>query len=155
MVAVKQKQIDECYMEQALELAQRAYDLEEIPVGALVVRNDKVLAVAHNRCILNTDPCAHAEVLAIRDAAVSVNNSRLDGATLYVTLEPCLMCCGAILQARIARLVYGAREPRTGAVVSVHDSFRLPGVDHHVAISEGVNAQHSEDLLKAFFKSRR
>lgn len=155
MIALEQQQIDEHFMERALELARCAYDLNEVPVGALLVRDNKVLAAAHNRCVLDSDPCAHAEVLAIRNAAQCVNDCRLDNATLYVTLEPCLMCCGAILQARIARLVYSAREPRTGAVVSVHDSLRLPGVNHHVAISEGIKAIDSETLLKTFFKSKR
>lgn len=155
MIAVEQQQIDEHYMEQALELAHCAHDLNEIPVGALLVRDNTVLAAAHNRCVLDTDPCAHAEILAIRNAALSIDDYRLDNTTLYVTLEPCLMCCGAILQARIARLVYGAREPRTGAVVSVHDSLRLPGVNHHVAISEGVKAMESQIILKAFFKLKR
>ena len=142
-------------MDLALELARQAYAMNEVPVGALVVLDERVLSEAHNRCIVDTDPCAHAEVIALRQAAASHNNYRLEGATLYVTLEPCLMCCGALLQSRIQRLVYGAREPRTGAVVSVHDSLRVAGVTHHIAITEGIRADESKQLLNRFFETRR
>lgn len=155
MTSTNQLQIDKYYMDMALELAQQAHTMNEVPVGALVVLNEQVIGKAHNRCIADTDPSAHAEVLALRQAAASINNFRLDGATLYVTLEPCLMCCGTLLQSRIARLVYGAREPRTGGVVSVHESLRLPGIDHHVAISEGILAEESAAMLRSFFEKRR
>ena len=142
-------------MEQALVLANQAFDSGEVPVGAIVVLGDNVLGTGCNRCVNDHDPSAHAEVIALRRAALNRKNFRLDGATLYVTLEPCLMCCGAVLQSRVARIVYGAREPRTGAVVSVHDAFRLPQIDHHVAITEGVCAEESASLLKAFFERLR
>ncbi|MFK8080632.1 MAG: tRNA adenosine(34) deaminase TadA [Granulosicoccus sp.] len=150
-----QQQIDEQHMDRALKLARQAFSLGEIPVGAVVVLDGKTLGEGHNRCVMDTDPSAHAEVVAMRFAAKAHKNYRLDGATLYVTLEPCLMCCGALLQSRVKRLVYGVREPRTGGVVSVHESLRLPGVDHHVAITEGIRAHQSAELLSQFFKDRR
>ncbi|MFK7994369.1 MAG: tRNA adenosine(34) deaminase TadA [Granulosicoccus sp.] len=150
-----QQGIDEGFMQRALQLAHEAFALGEIPVGAVLVHEGQILGEGFNRCVIDTDPSAHAEVVALRHAAAAHKNFRLDGATLYVTLEPCLMCCGAVLQARIKRLVYGAREPRTGGVVSVHESLRLPGVDHHVAITEGICANPSAVLLRAFFDGRR
>ena len=142
-------------MGRALELAGQAFALGEIPVGAVLVLGGQILGEGCNRCVIDTDPSAHAEIVALRKAALARDSFRLDGATLYVTLEPCLMCCGALLQSRIARLVFGAREPRTGGVVSVHESLRLPGVDHHVAISEGLRQGESSELLKTFFEQRR
>lgn len=150
-----QQKIDERFMDRALELAGQAYALGEVPVGAVLVLNKTIVGEGYNRCTIDSDPSAHAEVIALRKAASAHNNFRLDGSTLYVTLEPCLMCCGALLQSRVLRLVYGAREPRTGAVVSVHESLRLRGVDHHVAISEGIRHQESVALLQTFFKQRR
>lgn len=155
MISINQQRIDERYMRQALQLAQQASALDEVPVGALVVHAGEVVGTGYNRCVTDTDPSAHAEVIAIRMAAITLKNFRLDSATLYVTLEPCLMCCGALLQSRIARLVFGAREPRTGGVVSVHESLGLPGIDHHVAITEGVCSHESACLLKMFFEKRR
>ncbi len=155
MTSKQQQRVDQQHMLDALQLAQQADALNEVPVGALVVSKGRVVGTGYNRCVADTDPSAHAEVLALRMAATTLDNFRLDGATLYVTLEPCLMCCGALLQARIARLVFGAREPRTGGVVSVHESLRLHGVDHHVAITEGVCADESAELLRLFFERRR
>ena len=155
MKSANQYQIDQQFMQMALACAQEACALNEVPVGAVLVRESQVLATGYNRCVTDSDPSAHAEVIALRAAAAALQNFRLDGATLYVTLEPCLMCCGALLQARVARLVYGAREPRTGAVVSVHESLRMPGVTHHVGITEGVLAEHSARLMQAFFDTRR
>lgn len=142
-------------MAEALRLARQAYAIDEVPVGAAVVLDGEIIGKGFNRCVSDNDPSAHAEVLALREAGASQKQFRLDGATMYVTLEPCLMCCGALLQARIARLVYSVREPRTGAVVSVHECLRQQGVDHHIAISEGALSTYSEVLLKEFFKSRR
>ena len=155
MISVKQQGIDAHYMAQALELAQRAGESGEVPVGALLVLDGEVLGRGYNRCVTDHDPSAHAEILALREGARTVRCSRLDGATLYVTLEPCLMCCGALLQARIARLVFGAREPRTGGVLSIHDSLRLPGVDHHIAVTEGVAAEEATVLMRSFFQRLR
>lgn len=155
MIAVNQQRIDSGYMAQALELAQRAGESGEVPVGALLVLDGEILGTGYNRCVTDHDPSAHAEVMALREGARTLQCSRLDGATLYVTLEPCLMCCGALLQARIARLVFGAREPRTGGVVSIHDSLRLPGVDHHIAVTEGVAADAATALMRSFFQRLR
>ena len=155
MISINQQRIDAHYMAQALELAQCAVDSGEVPVGALLVLDGKVLGRGYNRCVTDHDPSAHAEVMALREAALVLQCSRLDRATLYVTLEPCLMCCGALLQARIARVVFGAREPRTGGVVSIHDSLRLPGVDHHIAVTEGVAADEATALMRSFFQRLR
>ena len=155
MTSPQQQVIDERFMKQALVLARQAFELGEIPVGAVLVLDEQTLGSGYNRCVTDHDPTAHAEVNALRSAATVQRNFRLDGSTLYVTLEPCLMCCGAVLQSRVARIVYAAREPRTGAVVSVHDSFRVPGVEHHVAITEGIYAGESAALLQKFFKHRR
>ena len=155
MKSSNQNQIDEQFMRMALACAQKAYAMNEVPVGAVLVHESEVVATGYNRCATDNDPSAHAEVVALRSAATALHNYRLDGATLYVTLEPCLMCCGTLLQARVARLVYGAREPRTGAVVSVHESLRMHGVRHHVAITEGVLADESATLMQAFFDARR
>jgi len=150
-----QQRMDVLYMQQALQLAHQAGKLGEVPVGSVVIRDGELLGTGMNRCVMNHDPSAHAEVLALREAGARAGSFRLDGATLYVTLEPCLMCCGALLQARIARLVFGAREPGTGGVVSIHEALRLPRVNHHVAISEGVRANDSKALLREFFQSLR
>ena len=123
-----QQRIDIAYMEQALQLARQAGELGEVPVGSVVVKDAKVLGTGMNRCVIDHDPSAHAEVQALRSAAKELRSFRLDGATLYVTLEPCLMCCGALLQARIARLVFAARQPQTGGVVSIHEALRLPAL---------------------------
>lgn len=155
MMSVNQQKHDEGYMAQALELAHQAASLGEVPVGALVVKDDQILGRGFNRCESDHDPAGHAEVLALREAASQLRQSRLHGASLYVTIEPCLMCCGALLQARIARLVFGAREPRTGGVVSIHEALRLPGVDHHVAVSEGIFAQEAAAMMREFFKGLR
>lgn len=155
MKSSNQHQIDEQFMRMALAGAQMAYAMNEVPVGAVLVHESEVVATGYNRCATDNDPSAHAEVVALRSAATALRSYRLDGATLYVTLEPCLMCCGTLLQARVARLVYGAREPRTGAVVSVHESLRMPGVRHHVAITEGVLADESATLMQAFFDAKR
>ncbi len=155
MTSVNQQHIDAHYMAQALELAQRAGELGEVPVGALLVLGDAILGYGYNRCVTDHDPSAHAEVMALREGARTLQCSRLDGATLYVTLEPCLMCCGALLQARISRLVFGAREPRTGGVVSIHDSLRLQGVEHHIAVTEGVAAEEAAVLMRTFFQRLR
>ena len=155
MIPPKQQVEDKHFMEQALELAREAFELGEIPVGAVLVRDGITLGSGANRCIVDHDPSAHAEIMALRQAAAVQKNFRLSNTTLYVTLEPCLMCCGALLHSRIARVVYGAREPRSGGVVSLYDSLRLPGLDHHVAITEGVLAEQSIELLQMFFKQRR
>jgi tRNA(adenine34) deaminase len=155
MVSPSQTRLDQQFMMQALSLAEAAGQGSEVPVGAVVVMNNKSIGSGMNRCVMDHDPSAHAEVLALKSAAKAIQNYRLDGATLYVTLEPCLMCCGALLQARIARLVFGAREPRTGGVCSIHESLSLPGVEPHVAVTEGIYAEKASELLRVFFKRLR
>ena len=146
---------DETFMREALALADRAGAAGEVPVGALVVRDGEVVGRGHNRSVTDRDPSAHAEIVALREAAAAAGSFRVDGATLYVTLEPCLMCCGAILQARVARLVYGAREPRAGAVVSAFETLMTPAATHRVAIAEGVLEAACAERLKRFFAARR
>lgn len=143
-------------MRRALELAQACVEHEDVPVGAVVTGLDgAVIGVGWKQRELLSDPTAHAEVLALREAAAALNSWRLDGCTLYVTLEPCTMCAGAILNARVSRLVFGATEPRTGAVGSLYDVLREPRALHQVEVLPGVLADESAALLAAFFASRR
>lgn len=143
-------------MREALGLACEALAADEVPVGAVVTLDGKILGRGYNRTRTDRDPTGHAEVIALREAARAVGSARLDGATLYVTLEPCLMCCGALLEARVQRLVFGAREPRTGAVLSAFETLMPAGRSgHRVAITEGPCAQDSAALLARFFESRR
>jgi tRNA(adenine34) deaminase len=143
------------YMRRALEWAARAARNGEVPVGALVVRDGEVLGEGANQPIGSHDPTAHAEIVALRAAAARVGNYRLTGATLYVTIEPCTMCAGALIHARIGTLVFGAREPRAGAVVSTANSIENAALNHRVEAVEGVLAGECSELLKAFFRERR
>lgn len=143
------------WMTRALALAERAAAEGEVPVGALIIRDDQLLGEGWNTVITNTDPTAHAEVRALRAAALDSNNYRLPGATLYVTLEPCAMCVGAMIHARISRLVFAASEPRAGAVVSQLALLDLDHFNHRVEWLGGVMAESASDLLKDFFRSRR
>lgn len=148
-------EIDLAFMSEALTEAGEAAERGEVPIGAVLVLNKEIIARAGNRTITHCDPTAHAEILAIRDAAHRVGNYRLLGATLYVTVEPCAMCAGAMIQARIARLVYGADEAKGGAV---HSCFEVLGHDrtnHRVDITRGVRSGESVDLLQKFFSTRR
>ena len=143
------------YMQMALETARLAPALGEVPIAAVLVLGDQVLAQVHNYREVWQDPTAHAEVVAIRQAASRLGTWRLTGATLYVTVEPCSMCAGAIIQSRIARLVYGARDPKAGACGSV---FNLPGerrLNHRVAVLGGVLEQESQELMQSFFRRLR
>ena len=155
MDSIRQQRLDQRYMQLALELATQAVESEDVPVGAVVVMENRIVGTGVNRCVIDHDPSAHAEVLALKEAALSMKSFRLDGASLYVTLEPCLMCCGALLQARIGRLIFAARQPRTGAVVSNHDALRVSAVDHHVAISEGPLGNEALVLMQDFFAQHR
>lgn len=148
-------EIDELYMRRALALAACAEAEGEVPVGAVLVAEGRVLAEAWNRNISLDDPTAHAEILALRAAGAALGNCRLPGATLYVTLEPCAMCAGAMVHARIARLVYGAGDPRTGAAGSVFDLVRAPALNHQLEVTAGVLAPECGALLQAFFQVRR
>ncbi len=142
-------------MQQALDEARAARNADEVPVGAVITRGSHELARAHNRTISDSDPCAHAEVLALRQAAQGVGNHRLNGATVYVTLEPCAMCVGAMLQARVARVVFAAYDDRAGAVGSVVDLSMVPAFNHRIEVNGGLLEQESMELLQAFFEARR
>lgn len=145
---------DEFFMRRALELALRARCEGEVPVGALVVLEDRIVGEGWNRPIAAADATSHAETEAIRTACRALNNYRLAGATLYVTLEPCLMCVGAIFHARIARVVFGAQDPKTGVAGSVLNLFASP-LNHHATVQGGLLAQECGALLKEFFAARR
>ncbi|MGC2032950.1 MAG: tRNA adenosine(34) deaminase TadA [Steroidobacteraceae bacterium] len=143
------------FMHRALELAQRAALDAEVPVGALLVRGDDVIGEGWNRPIMSQDPTAHAEVVALRAAAQRLRNYRLERTTLYVTLEPCAMCVGAALNARVSRVVFGAWDPKAGACGSVIDLPREPKLTHRVDVFGGVCSDESAALLRDFFESRR
>lgn len=146
---------DENFMRAALALAREAATLDEVPVGAVVVVDGDIVGRGFNQPISRSDPTAHAEVMALRAAAARLGNYRLPGATLYVTLEPCVMCAGAIMHARIGRIVFGARDPKTGAAGSVIDLFSEARLNHHADIEGGVLADECGALLSGFFATRR
>jgi tRNA(adenine34) deaminase len=143
------------YMQLALAEARASAEAGEVPIGALLVHEDKILAQSGNRTIRDNDPTAHAEIVVLREAAQTLGNYRLSGATLYVTLEPCSMCAGAMIQARIAKLVYGADDPRGGAVHSCFEVLTHPRLNHKVEAVSGVLAEESSALLQSFFAARR
>ncbi len=142
-------------MQQAISLAEFASKQEEVPVGAVVVLEDKVIGKGWNQPITNHDPSAHAEVIALRDAAKNVKNYRLVNTTMYVTLEPCLMCIGAMLHARVKRLVFGAYDSKTGAAGSVFNVLESSKNNHSIEVQGGVLETHSAALLQTFFRARR
>lgn len=146
---------DEHFMQLALVQAQQAYACGEVPVGAVVVKDQQVIGVGFNRPIAGHDPTAHAEVMALRAAAEALGNYRLPGCTLYVTLEPCLMCSGAMMHARIERIVFGANDFKTGACGSVVNVFEEQRLNHHAEVTGGVLAEECVQLLKQFFAERR
>ena len=146
---------DEAFMRRALGLAQRAQEEGEVPVGAVVVLEEKILGEGWNRPIAAADPTAHAEIQAMRAASAALSNYRLTGATLYVTLEPCVMCAGAMFHARIGRVVFGASDPKTGAAGSIVDLFKNEKLNHQAQIHGGVLASECGALLSRFFASRR
>ena len=155
MTEVRDSAQDARYMQLALGQAQHAWDLGEVPVGAVVVKDGVVIAVGYNQPIGRHDPTAHAEVMALRAAADKLGNYRLPGCELYVTLEPCVMCSGAMLHARLARVVYGAGDPKTGACGSVLNLFEQSALNHQTAIVGGVLADECGAFLKRFFVERR
>jgi len=146
---------DELWMAEALLLARRAGLEEEVPVGAVIVRDDEVIGRGWNRNIGLNDPSAHAEIMAMRDAGKAIDNHRLTGCSLYVTLEPCLMCAGAMIHARLARVVYGAEDPKTGAAGGVFDLLNHPAHNHVVKVTGACMADECSALLKDFFRKRR
>ena len=142
-------------MRRALDLARHAEQAGEVPVGALVVLNDEVIGEGWNQPIVSHDPTAHAEIVALRAAAAHIKNYRLADTTLYVTLEPCTMCAGAIVQARIVRVVYGAADPKAGAAGSVFNLLESASLNHRAQVTGGVLAEDCRQGLKAFFQARR
>ena len=146
---------DEYFMREALSMARSAECLGEVPVGAVVVRDGLIVGRGFNSPIGESDPTAHAEIAALRDAARNLENYRLPGCELFVTLEPCAMCAGAILHSRIARVVYGARDPKTGVHGSVVDLFAVERLNHHTQVEGGVLADECSRLLSGFFANRR
>ena len=145
----------EQWMHRALALADRARDEGEVPIGAVVARDGELLGEGWNQVISSADPSAHAEIVALRDAASVVGNYRLPGSILYVTLEPCTMCAGAMIHARIKKLVFAAREPRSGVICSTCSLLDEPRYNHRVAWEEGILASESSNRLKDFFQARR
>jgi tRNA(adenine34) deaminase len=146
---------DEYFMREAISLARAAECLGEVPVGALVVRDGVIVGRGFNSPIGESDPTAHAEIAALRDAGRHLDNYRLPGCELFVTLEPCAMCAGAILHARLARVVYGARDPKTGVHGSVVDLFAVERLNHHTEVLGGVLADECSQMLSSFFAARR
>jgi tRNA(adenine34) deaminase len=139
----------------ALEEAARAEEAGEVPIGAVAVLDAQVVGRGSNRPIGAVDPTAHAEIVALREAAAAVGNYRLEGVDLYVTLEPCLMCVGALVHARVRTLIFGAREPKTGALVSAIRALDTPGLNHRFAVIEGVLEAECREIVQGFFRSRR
>ena len=152
---LEQQEEDMRHMRRALDLAWSARDAGEIPVGAVLVSDGLVIGEGYNRPISSRDPTAHAEIQALRDAAQRLGNYRLPGSVLYVTLEPCVMCAGALMHARVARVVFGASDPKTGACGGVIDLFAEPRLNHHAEVRGGVLAQECAELIRAFFAARR
>jgi tRNA(adenine34) deaminase len=147
--------MDELWMEEALRCAQRALEIGEVPVGAVVVRDGKIVGRGWNRNISDRDPAAHAEIIALREAGETVGNHRLGDCDLFVTIEPCPMCAGALIHARIRRLVYGSDDPKAGAVRSRMQILAHPQLNHRVEVRNGVLAGRSAEVLQEFFRNRR
>lgn len=142
-------------MQQAIAEAAKAIEAGEVPVGAIVVLDGVVIGAGFNQPIASSDPTAHAEIVAMRAAAARIGNYRLTGSTLYVTVEPCLMCVGAMVHARVERVVYGTTEPKAGALGSMTRAHELPGLNHHLEVTGGVLEEECRALIQTFFRSRR
>lgn len=155
VLRIPNSELDVRWMKRALDLARYAEGAGEVPIGALVVLNDEVIGEGWNQPIVSRDPTAHAEIVALRAAAARMKNYRLTDTALYVTLEPCAMCAGAIVQARIARVVYGAADPKAGAAGSVFNLLESPSLNHRAQITRGVLAGECGEMLRRFFESRR
>lgn len=147
--------MDEVWMRLALDEAQDALQRDEVPVGAVVVLGEKVIGRGHNRVLTECDPTAHAEIVALRDASRFLNNYRLVGATVYTTIEPCPMCAGALVQARVKRLVYGAPDPRAGAVESLFHLATDARLNHRIEVQGGVLADDCRRMIQSFFQKKR
>jgi len=146
---------DRAFMALAIEQAREAYELNEIPVGAVVTFDNKVIGQGHNRCVMDHDPSAHAEIVALRNAAQNTENYRLTNTTLYVTLEPCIMCAGAALHARVGRVVFGCRDPRSGAAGTRLNLVESDFLNHKASVEAGVLSDECQALLDLFFKEKR
>lgn len=146
---------DAAWMEYALEQARSALQADEVPVGAVVISNEQIVGSGCNRNLLDNDPTAHAEIIALREAASRLGNHRLTGCTLFCTIEPCAMCAGAMVHARIARLVYGAADPKAGAAGSVLEVINHPRLNHRMEVISGVLREECAELLQAFFAKKR
>jgi tRNA(adenine34) deaminase len=149
------KSADELWMEEALRAAQEALRTGEVPVGAVIVCGERIVGRGWNRNISHSDPTAHAEIVALREAGATLGNHRLGECDLFVTIEPCPMCAGAMVHARIRRLVYGADDPKAGAVRTVMQVLNHPGLNHQIEVNSGVLAGRCAELLQTFFKNRR
>jgi len=145
----------ETFMEAAIEQARRGAEAGEVPIGAVLVVNGAIVSRAYNQPITSVDPTAHAEVIVLREAARAAGNYRLTDATVYVTVEPCLMCVGALVHARVREVVYGAAEPKTGALVSSIRALESPGLNHRFAVTGGVLEEQCRTLVQEFFRARR
>ena len=148
-------QTDELFIEEALRAAQRALEAGEVPVGAIVVCGGKIVGRGGNRNLADSDPTAHAEIVALRQAGTAISNHRLEDCELFVTIEPCAMCAGALVHARLKRLVYGADDPKAGAVHSVMQVLNHPSLNHQMEVRGGVLAGRCAEILQEFFRSRR
>ena len=146
---------DELYMQEALRSAQRALEAGEVPIGAVVVCDGKIVGRGHNRNIIDHDPTAHAEILALREAGAAIGNHRLGDCDLFVTIEPCAMCAGAMIHARLKRVVYGAADPKAGAAGSVMMVLNHPALNHSMEVQQGVLAGRCAELLQQFFREKR
>jgi tRNA(adenine34) deaminase len=146
---------DELWMEEALRCAQRALEVGEVPVGAVIVCEGKIVGRGWNRNIGDHDPTAHAEIIALREAGANIGNHRLADCDLFVTIEPCAMCAGAMVHARIKRLIYGADDAKAGAVKSIAQLLNIPQLNHRIEVQSGVLAGRSAEILQEFFRSRR
>jgi tRNA(adenine34) deaminase len=155
LVTDERDYLDQFWMQRALELAQQAQALGEVPIGAVLVKDDQIIGEGYNSPISRNDPSAHAEILALRDAAQRIGNYRLLNTTLYVTIEPCVMCAGALVHARVKELVYAAPEPRSGAAGSIFDVLQSGTLNHQVSVRSGVLAQQATELIQQFFRQRR
>lgn len=143
------------FMSSAINEAQKAYQCGEVPVGAVITLDDKIIVKAYNQVEIRMDPTAHAEILAIREAASIIGNHRLIGTTMFVTIEPCGMCAGALVWARVKRLIYGADDPKAGACGSVINMVENPGLNHRIEVIRGVLKQETQELIQQFFREKR
>ncbi len=155
MVSEEIDALDQFWMQRALELAQLAQEQGEIPIGAVVVKDDEIIGEGYNRSIALNDPTAHAEIQALRQAAQRLSNYRLVDTSLYVTIEPCVMCAGALIHARVKEVIYGATEPKTGAAGSQFNLLQDPAHNHQLVVRGGVLAEQCGELLSSFFQVRR